>query len=239
MPFLDPAAGCIVALGVFKVGAQMAYTSVIELADRHDDSIEKEVRAATEAFDLHVSHVRVRKAGPMAFIHLHVTIHPRMSVSEAEYASKKLKESIIQRVPEAEEVWIKWSCEAPIFSRVTTLQSEIRGIVSTVPNVLLCSHVHCHFLSPTEIADRGDDVTTIPQVVTEVGIVSSHQTVSSLRAQTEAVRKVVLESMRRSQSCDCDCVNVVEVDVKVDLKDGCQFIQIPDETPFKSRACRV
>lgn len=243
MPFLDPAAGCIVALGVFKVGAEMGYTSVIQLADRHDDDIEKEVMAATEGIDLQVSRVRVRKAGPRAFIHLHVMIHPRMSVSAAEYAGAKLKETIKTKVPEAEEVWIKWACESPsILSRVTDLQSEIRGIVSTVPNVLLCSHIHCHFLSPTEIAERadGDNGSTldIPQVVAEVGIVSSLRTISDLRFQTQTVRTLVLDSMKRSQTCNCDCVNVVEVDVKVDLNDGCQFIQIPDETkPHKGRAC--
>eukprot|EP00397_Hematodinium_sp_SG-2012_P012416 GEMP01012585.1.p1 GENE.GEMP01012585.1~~GEMP01012585.1.p1 ORF type:complete len:567 (+),score=114.15 GEMP01012585.1:304-2004(+) len=243
MPFLDPAAGCIVALGVFKVGAEMGYTSVVELADRHDNDIEKEVMAATEGFDLHVSRVRVRKAGPRAFIHLHVMLHPRISVSAAEHAGAKLKQSIKQRVPEVEEVWIKWSCEIPsVLSRVTDLQSEIRGIVSTVPDVLLCSHVHCHFLHPTELAARGDDA-DIPQVVAEVGIVSSLRTISDLRMQTHVVRNLVIESMKRSQTCNCDCVNVIDVEVKVDLNDGCQFIQIPDAsmtTPFKSsRPCQV
>jgi len=113
VPMLDPAAGCVVALGVFKVGAEMGYTSIVELADRHDDSIEKEVLAATDGFDLHVSRVRVRKAGPRAFVHMHIMIDPRLSVSAAQYAIAKLKEKIKKRVPNVEEVWIKWSCDSP------------------------------------------------------------------------------------------------------------------------------
>jgi len=266
VPMLDPAAGCVVALGVLKVGAEMGYTSIVELADRHDDSIEKEVLAATDGFDLHVSRVRVRKAGPRAFVHMHIMINPRLSVSAAQYAAARLKETIKHRVPDVEEVWIKWSCDSPsVIRRVSDLQSEIRGIVSTVPDVLLVSQVHCHFLrdngkdsvtddfeqtaggvQPMIASERETDATDfkefsendIPQVVAEVCIVSSLRDISDLREQTRNVRQLVLRSMQRSASCDCDCVNVVEVDVKVDLNDGCQFIQVPDpNSPPKFRAC--
>ncbi|CAD7956837.1 unnamed protein product [Amoebophrya sp. A25] len=116
-PLCDPLGGLLVAVMVFRQGAEMMRESVAALADRDalsDDMRGKLTVVALKASEdvLGVRSVNARKAGNSLFVDLEVTVNPRLTLSGFQHLSQVVKQDIKDKVEDVVEVDCTFDCMA-------------------------------------------------------------------------------------------------------------------------------
>jgi cation diffusion facilitator family transporter len=109
LPKLDAYAAIIVAIMIIKIGVELGYTSIQELADKglDPDMIDK-IRNVILAHDdvRHLHMLRTRKMGHSALVDVHIEVGPKLSVSEGHHISEKVEKALIDRFDEINDVTV-------------------------------------------------------------------------------------------------------------------------------------
>jgi cation diffusion facilitator family transporter len=156
MPKLDAYAAIIVAIMIIKIGVELGYNSVQELADKglELDKIEK-IRNVILAHEdvLHLHMLRTRKMGHTALVDVHIEVAPKLSVSEGHHISEKVEKALKDRFDEINDVTvhidpendetIAASINLPLRSE---LISELNRHLSNCPEFADVSDITLHYL---------------------------------------------------------------------------------------------
>jgi len=154
LDYLDAVAAVIVALMVAKIGWDLAWHSVQELADvaLEADRVEA-IRQAISAIDgvreLHM--LRSRRMGQDALVDVHVIVRPRLSVSEGHMIAVAVEEKLKQGFEEITDVTVHIDPEddeqAPP-CRGLPLRSQALELLASHWPALPASHeIRLHYLS--------------------------------------------------------------------------------------------
>ena len=114
-PFLDPAAGLVVAGMITKAGFEIGWTAIKDLTDqqREDDEITQrveeigaslEAKSRGEVADIH--NIRCRRLGGDTLLDIHVSVNPKLSVTAAYQAANRVKQEIMRQIPHVSEVFV-------------------------------------------------------------------------------------------------------------------------------------
>jgi cation diffusion facilitator family transporter len=109
LPKLDAYAAIIVAVMIIKIGVELGYNSIQELADKGldpdmIDSIRNVILAHEDVRHLHM--LRTRKMGHSALVDVHIEVGPKLSVSEGHHISEKVEKALIDRFDEINDVTV-------------------------------------------------------------------------------------------------------------------------------------
>ena len=109
LPKLDAYAAIIVAVMIIKIGVELGYNSIQELADKGldpdmIDNIRNVILAHEDVRHLHM--LRTRKMGHSALVDVHIEVGPKLSVSEGHHISEKVEKALIDRFDEINDVTV-------------------------------------------------------------------------------------------------------------------------------------
>lgn len=156
MPKLDAYAAIVVAIMIIKIGVELGYNSIQELADKGLDpeKIEK-IRNVILAHEdvLHLHMLRSRKMGHYALVDVHIEVAPRLSVSEGHHISEKVEKALIDRFDEINDVTVHIdpendetvaaSVDLPLRSE---LIDELSRQWSSIPELASVDDITLHYL---------------------------------------------------------------------------------------------
>ncbi|CCI40365.1 unnamed protein product [Albugo candida] len=156
-PFLDPAAGLIVAAMIAKTGVSVSLDSVRELTDKNVEDDVLDLSRNVEDV-LHVSHVRARRMGPYTLVDLRVYVHARASVSMAQQITTRLRAEIVREMPTISEVSVhidvmdrpdateNFNASMPSYREI---KQDVRNALQRVNQLVGITHVGTHW-APTK-----------------------------------------------------------------------------------------
>lgn len=109
MPKLDIYAAIVVALMIIKIGVDLGYNGMQELADKGLDpdvveKIREEILSHEDVRELHM--LRSRKMGHKALVDVHIEVSPKLSVSEGHHISEKVEHSLMNTFEEINDVTV-------------------------------------------------------------------------------------------------------------------------------------
>jgi len=109
MPKLDAYAAIIVAIMIIKIGFELGYNSIQELADKgldpeKIDKIRNVILAHEDVCHLHM--LRTRRMGHSALVDVHIEVAPKVSVSEGHHISEKVEQALIDRFDDINDVTV-------------------------------------------------------------------------------------------------------------------------------------
>ncbi len=107
--YLDSLAAVGVAVMIAKIGWDLAWNSMQELADRGLDPEEvEEIKGRIKAIDgvtaLHL--LRTRRMGPDVLVDVHIQVDPSLSVSEGHHISENVRNQLISSFEEIADVMV-------------------------------------------------------------------------------------------------------------------------------------
>lgn len=223
LPLLDPVAGFAVAGMIGKMGLEMGFDAMKELVDScTDEELIETIHNSALASSpdvLRVHNVRCRRAGPMLLVDLHAVVPPRLSISAGYHTAAVLRRAVVSEVPRVLEVLVHLNPEGQEIEEnflaegsVSEIENEIRGIVAAAVRDVAVSRVLCHFLPDARLS-------------VELGIVTLRDkgSLAELRDLAVEVKQAVTHKFHR-RCVGCHCIDVIEVDVRLDLGDGCQIL---------------
>jgi cation diffusion facilitator family transporter len=156
MPKLDAYAAIIVAIMIIKIGVELGYNSIQELADKGldpemIDKIRNVILAHEDVRHLHM--LRTRRMGQSALVDVHIEVAPKLSVSEGHHISEKVEKSLIDRIeaindvtvhidPENDET-IAASIDLPLRSELIV---ELNRLWSNIPELAGVDDITLHYL---------------------------------------------------------------------------------------------
>ena len=140
-------------------------------------------------------------------------------VPEDEHAMKKKKNFLFSKknkqntkLPVLEASRIR---EQEVLYSVAELQESLQSVIlRNIPNITRVLQVDVHFLPPI-----GSN-----KIHAEIVICSDLRLLSEIREQAEAIRKLVLTQLTRCDDCNIKCADVANVEVRLELSDGCHLI---------------
>eukprot|EP00746_Dinoflagellata_sp_MGD_P141071 gnl/MRDRNA2_/MRDRNA2_74233_c0_seq1.p1 gnl/MRDRNA2_/MRDRNA2_74233_c0~~gnl/MRDRNA2_/MRDRNA2_74233_c0_seq1.p1 ORF type:complete len:506 (+),score=83.24 gnl/MRDRNA2_/MRDRNA2_74233_c0_seq1:66-1583(+) len=227
LPLLDPVAGFAVAGMIGKMGVEMGWDAMQELVDScTDKELIEEIHNAAVASSpdvLRVHNVRCRRAGPMLLVDLHAVVPPRLSMTAGYHTAGLLRRAVVADVPRVLEVLVHLepegsglqdgdqddgtSVEATLSGSASEIENEIRDLVMTSCTDVAVTRVMSHFLRDGRLS-------------VELAIMASRdKSLAELREIGAEVKQKVKSTFHR-RCIGCHCVDVVEVDVRLDLADG-------------------
>lgn len=155
MPYLDPVAAIGVSVLIARVGWELLWQSISELADsalsrERVAVIRKAIRGIEGVQDLHL--LRTRQAGPDALVDVHVQVNPHISVSEGHRIAEHIRERLIADLDEVSDVLVHIDTEDDqSFERGRTLplradvEAQIRGTIAGLPGADQVQQVMLHY----------------------------------------------------------------------------------------------
>jgi cation diffusion facilitator family transporter len=155
MPYLDPVAAIGVSVLIARVGWELLWQSISELADsalsrERVAVIRKAIRGIEGVQDLHL--LRTRQAGPDALVDVHVQVNPHISVSEGHRIAEHIRERLIADLDEVSDVLVHIDTEDDqSFERGRTLplrvdmEAQIRGTIAGLPGADQLQQVMLHY----------------------------------------------------------------------------------------------
>ncbi|WP_372715800.1 cation diffusion facilitator family transporter [Immundisolibacter sp.] len=155
MPYLDPVAAIGVSVLIARVGWQLLWQSVSELADvalsrDRVAAIRAAIRDVEGVHDLHL--LRTRQAGPDALVDVHVQVNPHISVSEGHRIAEHIRERLIADLDEVSDVLVHIDTEDDqSFERGRTLplradlEQKIRSTIAGLPSAEQVKRVQLHY----------------------------------------------------------------------------------------------
>jgi cation diffusion facilitator family transporter len=156
MPKLDAYAAIIVAIMIIKIGFELGYNSIQELADKGLDpeKIEKIRNVILAHEDVrHLHMLRTRRMGHSALVDVHIEVAPKLSVSEGHHISEKVEKALIDRFDEINDVTvhidpendetIAASIDLPLRSE---LVDELTRLWSNMPELVDVDDITLHYL---------------------------------------------------------------------------------------------
>jgi len=157
MPKLDAYAAVIVAVMIIKIGVELGYSSIQELADKglEADKIEKIRNVILAHEDVqHLHMLRTRKMGHSALVDVHIEVAPKLSVSEGHHISEKVEKALIDRFDEINDVTVHIdpeNDESVAASIDLPLRSELIGELdrqwSKIPELSGIDDITLHYLN--------------------------------------------------------------------------------------------
>jgi cation diffusion facilitator family transporter len=107
--YLDSIAAVGVALMVAKIGWDLAWQSLHELVDTALDpervaAISKAIMDVDGVRELHM--LRTRRMGGEALVDVHILVEPKLSVSEGHYISESVRQHLIRKIDEVQDVLV-------------------------------------------------------------------------------------------------------------------------------------
>lgn len=157
MPKLDIYAAIIVAVMIIKIGVDLGYNGMQELADKGLDpdvveKIRQEILSHEDVRELHM--LRTRKMGHKALADVHIEVAPRLSVSEGHHISEKVEQSLMSAFEEINDVTVHIdpeNDEQEACSKELPLRSDLiialNNEWSKVPELTSIDDVTLHYLS--------------------------------------------------------------------------------------------
>ena len=157
MPKLDAYAAIVVALMIIKIGIELGYHSMQELADKglDPDTVQKVrdlILAHEEVRHLHM--LRSRKMGHKALVDVHIEVAPKLSVSEGHHISEAVEKSLMDNFEEINDVTVHIDPEddeQEACSMSLPLRSELLIALnnewSKVPELVSINDVTLHYLA--------------------------------------------------------------------------------------------
>ena len=157
MPKLDIYAAVVVALMIVKIGVELGYNGMQELADKgldQDvvDKIRSEILSHEDVRELHM--LRTRKMGHKALADVHIEVAPKLSVSEGHHISEKVEQQLKNTFEEINDVTVHIDPEddeQEACSKNLPLRSELIIALtaewSRVPELRAIDDITLHYLS--------------------------------------------------------------------------------------------
>ena len=155
-PLLDPIAGILVAGWIVKIGLTIGYNSVRELSDEvvEEDILPALKQALNQIEGVEKFHdLRTRRMGSYVLVDLHVQVDSRLSVSAGHQIGERVRMMLLEQIPQVNEVLVHIDAEEDLDESHPTLmrpqsdiESDIRQILQTIPEIKGISHILCHFL---------------------------------------------------------------------------------------------
>lgn len=185
--WLDPVAGLAVGVMIVKMGVEMGMKSVRELTDasiEHDmlNYMEKLIRNVEGVVE--ARKIRARKMGTYSIVDVKIQVDHLLSVSAAHQVAKRVRLTLLDAVPQVNDVMVHVDPEPPQSQTLQTLmrpQSEIyQDVVAKVdlfPEVYL-SYMCCHYYNM--------------RLTVEVDLLFGDETISLKQAQ-ELAKKIQKE----------------------------------------------
>nr|CCA18823.1 Cation Diffusion Facilitator (CDF) Family putative [Albugo laibachii Nc14] len=211
-PFLDPAAGILVAAMIAKTGISVSMDSVRELTDKtvEDDVlnlVRDLVRVSSRSSHslqsrdvedvLHVSHVRARRMGPYTLVDLRVYLHARASVSMAQQVTARLRAHITRQLPSISELSVhidvmnlpKTQPDAWMPS-YREIKRDVRHALEPVPLLVGITHLSTHW-APTKENAFGTFVDVTIVVRDDLSVREARRVAKEAQRAVEAIAYVV------------------------------------------------
>ena len=155
-PVLDPIAGILVAGWIIKIGLTIGYNSVRELSDEvvEEDVLPALKQALNQIEGVEKFHdLRARRMGSYVLVDLHVQVDSQLSVSAGHQIGERVRMILLEQIPQVNEVLVHIDAEEDLDESHPTLmrpqsdiESDIRQILQTIPEINGVSHILCHFL---------------------------------------------------------------------------------------------
>ncbi len=108
-PFMDPIAGIVVSLLIFKTGITIYIEAINSLMDKAPEKeVLDDIRAAALKADgvKSVKDVKVRQYGSKLFVDMKICVNPKITVEEGHGAAARAKENIIKKNSDVVDVLI-------------------------------------------------------------------------------------------------------------------------------------
>ena len=107
--YLDAIAAIGVSLMIAKIGWDVSINSIRELIDtaldpEHVETIKAKIQAMPGVVELHM--LRTRRMGGQALVDVHIQVPPRISVSEGNYISEKVRSMLIEEDDDVTDVMV-------------------------------------------------------------------------------------------------------------------------------------
>lgn len=173
VPVLDPLAGILVAGMIMRVGWQMSWDAVRELADRSTSDLELAtlqgcVDELVEAKVLVGAHnIRARRVGQATLVEMHVQVDPKLTVSAAHSNAEKTRLHVLDKIHHVADVLVHVDVDHSedqfhdsVMPRppVEIEQDVVVTVLASCPEVRAITHVRLHFVQGQLLVELELDV---------------------------------------------------------------------------------
>jgi divalent metal cation (Fe/Co/Zn/Cd) transporter len=114
VPWLDAVSAILVGLMIAQIGWSLGWGGVSELLDRGLDdkqleTIKNTIKSVDGVRTLHM--LRTRRMSESAFVDVHITVNPRLSVSEGHHIAETVAATLIDQIEEVADVTVHIDAE--------------------------------------------------------------------------------------------------------------------------------
>ena len=173
VPVLDPLAGMGVAGMIMRVGWQMSWEAVRELADHSTSDLELAalqgcVDELVEARVLVGAHnIRARRVGQATLVEMHVQVDPKLTVSTAHSNAEKTRLHVLDKIPHVSDVLVHVDVDHSedqfhdsVIPRppVEIEHDVVATVLASCPEVRAITHTRLHFVAGQLLVELELDV---------------------------------------------------------------------------------